>query len=62
MWGEQVLAQLGQEYRRIGIREGERLPTPAFGDDAERFLAMLRRIPDGAGIQGYLQALAAEAR
>jgi hypothetical protein len=56
MWSEQQLSEVAREYVRIGIRDGERLPAPAF-DDPEKILDMLRRIPDGAGAAGYIKAL-----
>jgi hypothetical protein len=51
--------ELTREYARIGIGKGERMPYPDDEELAEpaRFLALLRTIPDRAGLPGYLATL-----
>ena len=51
--------ELARENARIGIGKGELIPYPADPGLAEpaRFLALLRAIPDAAGLAGYLAAL-----
>jgi hypothetical protein len=58
-WTPAQRDELAREYARIGIRKGERMPYPADAGLAEPagFLALLRGIPDGAGLPGYLTAL-----
>jgi hypothetical protein len=58
-WTPTQRDELARENARIGIRQGERVPYPADEGVAEpaRFLALLRAIPDGAGLPGYLAAL-----
>ncbi len=45
------------EYRRIGYRPGELWPTPAHITDPAVLLDLLRRVPDGAGLDGWLEVL-----
>jgi hypothetical protein len=58
-WAPAQRDELARENARIGIRQGERVPYPADARVAEPagFLALLRAIPDGAGLPGYLAAL-----
>jgi hypothetical protein len=57
MWTDQQRAELAKEYARIGHREGDMWPTPANGDDPEAYLSLLRRVPTGSGLAGYLEIL-----
>jgi hypothetical protein len=59
-WTPAQRDELARENARIGIRKGERMPYPDDERLAEptRFLALLKTIPDGAGVPGYLAALA----
>ena len=61
MWTTEQQAALEQEYVRIGGSE-EQWPYPSPEPTPEEFLALLRRVPDGAGLPGYLAALKERAR
>jgi hypothetical protein len=50
-----------REYARIGYREGERWPAPPRPLTTAEQLALLRRVPDGSGLEGYQAVLAADA-
>jgi len=56
MWTSELRAALDREYERIGGSE-EQWPYPSPEPTPQEFLALLRRIPDGAGLAGYLAAL-----
>lgn len=60
MWkpSEQQSAQIAQEYVRIGIAKGERLPLPRGLDSASDYLAFLHQVPDGSGVSGIPAAMA----
>lgn len=59
VWTTQQGQVLQRENARIGFRADDLLPTPGHPDLAkpEEYLALLRSIPDGAGVAGYLVAL-----
>jgi hypothetical protein len=57
-WNEQQRAELAHQYARIGYMPGELWPTPAQERTPEHLLALFRSIPDGAGVAGYIAALA----
>jgi len=57
-WNEQQRAELARQYARIGSVPGELWPTPSSELTPDQFLALFRRIPDGAGRAGYMAALA----
>jgi hypothetical protein len=57
-WNENQLAELASEYSRIGYVSGERWPAPPDDLKPEDLLALFRRIPDGAGREGYSAELA----
>ncbi len=57
MWDDDSRAELQREYERIGYHKGELWPFPENLDEPAAFLALLRRVPDGAGLSGYLEAL-----
>jgi hypothetical protein len=62
MTDEQRRAAIEREYRRIGIRVGERLPMPrGLGTEAD-YLAFLLQVPDGSGIQGFTATMARRAK
>ena len=45
------------EYRRIGYREGELWPTPPCGMPITRIIQLLRQVPTGAGLTGWMKVL-----
>ncbi len=45
------------EYKRIGYRSGEYWPTPANVTDPKALIDLLRRVPDGTGLRGWLEVL-----
>jgi len=57
-WNTDQLAQLAQQYERIGYVAGERWPAPPDWAGPNELLAMLREIPDHGGRAGYMTALA----
>ena len=61
MWTKEQQAALEREYARIGSRE-RRWPYPSPAPTPEELLALLRRVPDGAGLTGYIAALEERAR
>jgi hypothetical protein len=50
-----------REYARIGYQPGERWPAPPRPLTPAEQLALLRREPDGSGVEGYKAVLAADA-
>jgi hypothetical protein len=58
-WNPAQRDELARENARIGIKKGDLMPYPADEGLAEpaRYLALLRAIPDDAGLPGYLAAL-----
>lgn len=52
------LALLALEYERIGQRAGERWLYPYYDMPTTDYLALLRLVPDQAGLRGYLAARA----
>ncbi len=51
-------AEFAAEYQRIGYRPGERWPAPPCGMPRDQSLALLRRVPTGAGLDGWKKVLA----
>jgi hypothetical protein len=51
------LAIMAVQYERIGQHAGDQWRSP---DDmtAAAYISLLRRVPDGAGLRGYLQLVA----
>jgi len=56
-WTEQQIEQARREYARIGIDDGELLPAPRVQLSPAEFLDMMAKIPSGAGIIGWHDAL-----
>jgi hypothetical protein len=57
-WTKQQQEALAREYARVGFRAGDQWPFPSEPALApEEFLQLLRSIPVGAGLGGYLEAL-----
>jgi hypothetical protein len=61
-WTEDQRAELAREYKRIGYVAGERWPAPPDHLKPADLLDLFRRIPDGAGREGYSVELAKTAR
>ena len=61
-WTQQQRAELAKEYARIGFRTDELWPAPAEELEPAEMLALFRRIPDGAGRDGYMAELARRSR
>jgi hypothetical protein len=61
-WTDLQRAELAREYARIGYVEGERWPAPPDHLKPADLLDLFRRIPDGAGREGYFAELARVAR
>jgi hypothetical protein len=57
-WTELQWAELSREYDRIGFRPGDRWPAPPEHLQPVDLLALFRRIPNGAGREGYVAELA----
>lgn len=57
-WSDEQRAELARQYLRIGYRPGERWAAPPEDLRPEQLLALLRTVPDGAGREGWLAALA----
>ncbi len=45
------------EYDRIGYRPGEPWPAPPCGMSEAELLRLLRRVPTGSGLAGWLKVL-----
>ena len=56
-WSAEQKAELARHYSRIGYRPGELWAAPPEELSPEQLLALLRTIPDGAGLAGWLAAL-----
>ena len=50
-------AEFAAEYQRIGFRVGERWPAPPCESTRSEALALLRRVPSGAGLSGWIKVL-----
>jgi catechol 2,3-dioxygenase-like lactoylglutathione lyase family enzyme len=51
-------AELARHYARIGYVEGELWPAPPGNLEPADVIALLKTVPDGAGREGYIAALA----
>ena len=57
-WTDSQRADLARHYARIGYVEGELWPAPPGNLEPADVIALLKSIPDGAGREGYIAALA----
>jgi predicted enzyme related to lactoylglutathione lyase len=57
-WTDSQRADLARHYARIGYVEGELWPAPSPNLEPADVIALLKTIPDGAGREGYIAALA----
>jgi hypothetical protein len=58
-WTSEQRQRLAREIARVGFRPDDLLPTSedeTLGEP-EEYLALLGTIPDGAGVEGYIEAL-----
>ena len=55
-------AEIEREYKRIGIRPGDRLPMPRGLNGEADFLIFLRQVPDESGPQGFAATMAQRAK
>jgi hypothetical protein len=55
-------AEFAAEYQRIGYRPGEQWPTPPCGMPSTRIIQLLRQVPTGAGLAGWMEVLARQGR
>jgi hypothetical protein len=60
-WTDDQLVEIEQQYKRIGYRNGEIWPSPPAHLNGEQILALLRAVPDRAGLKGWTDALAGAA-
>lgn len=51
-------ADFAAEYQRIGYRPGELWPSPPCGMPGARIIQLLRQVPTGAGLAGWMTVLA----
>jgi hypothetical protein len=51
-----------REYDRIGYQPGERWPAPPPELGPSELLALLQSVPTGAGVAGWVAALAARSK
>ena len=56
-WNTAQLDALRAEHERIGALPGGQWPTPRHRMSPDKHLELLREVPDGSGIAGYLAAL-----
>jgi hypothetical protein len=59
---EHEKAEIEREYSRIGIKAGERLPMPRGLGRESDYLAFLRQVPDGSGVQGFTATMSKRAQ
>jgi catechol 2,3-dioxygenase-like lactoylglutathione lyase family enzyme len=57
-WTDSQRAELARHYARIGYQQGELWPAAPDNLDPADVIALLKTIPDGAGREGYIAALA----
>jgi hypothetical protein len=58
-WTDQQIEQARREYARIGIADGELIPTPRRELSPRQYLELMAGIPTGAGAAGWHDALRA---
>ena len=56
-WTDSQRAELARHYARIGYVQGELWPTSPDTLEPADVIALLKAIPDGAGLAGYIAAL-----
>jgi hypothetical protein len=56
-WSEDQRAELARQYARIGHEPGAAWPTPSRKFTPHEILALLARVPSGAGVDGYVAEL-----
>jgi hypothetical protein len=63
-WTSEQKQRLERENARIGFRPDGLVPTPADPEllAPERYLALLRTVPDRAGVGGFFEALKQRSR
>ena len=61
-WSDKQRAEIASEYQRIGYKEGELWPAPPEELKPDEIIALFKRIPDGAGRDGYFAELAKTAK
>ena len=52
-----LTSEFQREYERIGYRSGEPWPFPKDVKDQQEILELMKRVPDGAGLSGWLEVL-----
>src|SRR6266567_9287444 len=57
-WTDSQRADLARHYARIGYAQGELWPPPPDNLEPADVIALLKTIPDGAGREAYVAALA----
>jgi catechol 2,3-dioxygenase-like lactoylglutathione lyase family enzyme len=57
-WTDSQRADLARHYARIGYAQGELWPAPPANLEPADVIALLKAIPDGAGREAYIAALA----
>jgi hypothetical protein len=58
-WTEEQRAESARQYARIGYKPGELWPAPPAELSADQILDLMRRVPDGGGLAGWREVLAA---
>ena len=55
LWTTKERAELVRQHERIGYNKGE--PWPSVWFKPTDVLSVMRSVPDGAGLTGYVEAL-----
>jgi hypothetical protein len=50
-------AEIARECQRIGIQPEQPVPLPRFVKSGADYLALLKRVPDGSGIPGFIETM-----
>jgi len=59
LWTEAQRAESARQHERIGYQPGELWPAPPEHLSADQILELMKRVPDRAGLAGWLAVLAA---
>jgi hypothetical protein len=59
VWTDAQRAECARQYERIGYQPGEAWPAPPEHLSADQILALMKRVPDGGGLGGWVAVLAA---